>query len=159
MNFFWQNQEWEPSRPGLSRRGFIGALIIGAMAAPLVVRPGILMPVKRLLLPYVVLKLEASYDEKKWFMVTRAVAREGALLRPADFPVRHDAPFSRVIMEREWRPGQSLLPCAPVDADRHTELWARLYTPWLDQMPDRHKPRVAYPIRGVSGAIASGILT
>jgi len=124
VKFLWGGEKWHKQN-SLSRRNFlIGASAV--VAAPLVVRSGILMPVRklivpeqRILVPYAVLKLEASYDQKEWFLVTRAVHPHGSLLSPANFPVKHDSPYSRVVIEREWKPGHSLLPGTVNDSLRN----------------------------------------
>ena len=64
----------------LSRRSFLGSLA-AVIAAPYVVRSGILMPVKKIILPEgPMMILEGSADGVNWFPL---ITRPDFILRPA----------------------------------------------------------------------------
>lgn len=107
----------------LTRRSFLGGLA-AAIAAPYVVRSGILMPVKKILQPAVVSRLQGSYDGQNWFDIMRMAGRPISSnplwlykgqpgMVPFD-PINHAIANSylsttplihtRVIVEQEWKP-------------------------------------------------------
>lgn len=51
MKFDWLKAGWTPREFDPSRRKFVGYVAVGALATPFVVQSGILMPVKKLILP------------------------------------------------------------------------------------------------------------
>lgn len=102
----------------LSRRGFLSAFIAGAVtaaAAPAILRSGVIMPVRSLILPEapalllanVVTRTEMSYDGINWITIGRMVSQKGSkpslpLMKPN---MGKDVQL-RTIIEREWRPIQ-----------------------------------------------------
>lgn len=116
MKFFWKDL-WVPKDDfDSSRRGFLIGATATALLAPAVVHSGILMPVRKLLLPEppkVLLKsvattLEGSFDNKNWFPVARVVAPKDVrlTLSPENFPfdtVHEQVPsFYRQIITEHW---------------------------------------------------------
>lgn len=107
MRHIWQDHDW---RAQPTRRAFLGG--VAAIAAPYVVKSGILMPVKAILRPTVVSKLQYQDPTTgEWFDVVRYVG--GAPVRRGlSYPLNmsNGAPMvppgasMRTLVEQDWRP-------------------------------------------------------
>lgn len=111
MRFFWE-RSWVPIKEfDPSRRSFlIGAAATGLLV-PAIVRPELLMPVRRIILPEVpniltkrtTVTLEGSVDNENWFPIVRVVGNEDTILRPENFPVLHvELRYFRQTLTPEW---------------------------------------------------------
>lgn len=111
MKFLWSNPKWvrKPTSSGLSRRNLLGM----AVAAPFVVQSGVLMPVKKLILPErqllvptVRMILEGTENGNDWFPIVQLIGREGSLLDPARYVsmTRYKPTGTRIVIDRTWRP-------------------------------------------------------
>lgn len=110
MWFIWQDK-WVPKEePGVSRRMFLGGLA-AALAAPVVVRSGVLMPVRklivpeapRLLVPTVATWLEASPDGKMWVKVRRMVGLSTSGMSPR-LPPQYAGWQTRFVIDHRHAP-------------------------------------------------------
>jgi hypothetical protein len=108
MRFSWRSDTWVPAPdPVLSRRLFLGGLA-AAIAAPMVVRSGVLMPVRspivpatpKLLAPAAAFWIEASPDGENWVKVSRVVSHGVPDMSRVG---NHIGAWRRVAVERGWR--------------------------------------------------------
>ena len=108
MKFFWRSNSWVPAPdPVLSRRLFLGGLA-AAITAPMVVRSGVLMPVRslivpaapKLLAPAAAFWIEASPDGQNWVKVSRVVSHGAPDMSRVG---NHIGPWRRVAVERGYR--------------------------------------------------------
>ena len=110
MKFFWQSPSWT-SAPTLSRRSFVTGLA-ATLAAPMIVKSGVLMPVRALILPekqaFVVRTVaswhEVSKDGINWLKIGRTVGPEGARMAIMAIPARFAGWQYRAVIDRSWTP-------------------------------------------------------
>lgn len=91
----------------MNRRFFLGGLT-AAIAAPFIVRSGILMPVKSLYKPIIESFLEASYDGHSWFCITKIVTTKAMTPRPFNIDTTKYK-YTRVIFNRDWEQRPNLM--------------------------------------------------
>lgn len=134
MRFFWQ-KSWVPAvESGLSRRTFVTGLA-AALAAPVVVKSGVLMPVRKLIVPEAPAGwLEVSWDGEEWLASTQISGPPGTALLSLS-PHYAGGWLTRVRMtDRHTAYGHVLVPMSPEDVGEWADEVRSREAAMLEQM-------------------------